>query len=175
MSTQSLIHIIHRIPTIFHCGGSRGSIIPENRTETYIKYKAAFSWSYLIWAIELIRREAPKGYDIKSWVRFSGMAKIFFYVPGVYEYEIRHTVLHIKMAAWLLLEAAQTSLSNLLVLAVSYDIMLHFTRTVALVSCETNKYACVETTMQRKKNNTMVRACIRLLCTWHLIECTVHL
>ena len=53
------------------------------------------------------------------------------------------------MAGWLLLEAAQTSLSNLLLLAVSYDIMLHFSRAaLALVSCEPNQYACVE---QNKK------------------------
>ena len=43
-----------------------------------------------------------------------------------YEYEIGHTILYGQMAGWLLLEAAQTSLSNLLLLAVSYDIMLNF-------------------------------------------------
>ena len=48
----------------------------------------------------------------------------------MYEYEVRHNILHIKMAGWLLLEAAQTSLSNLLLLAVSYDIMLFFSRIV---------------------------------------------
>ena len=46
----------------------------------------------------------------------------------MYEYEVRHTILHQKMAGWLLLEAAQTSLSNLLLLAVSFDIMLHFSK-----------------------------------------------
>ena len=57
------------------------------------------------------------------------------YQVCTYEYEIRHTILHIKMAGCLLLEAAQTSLSNLLLVAVSYDIMLHFSRTaLALVS-----------------------------------------
>ena len=46
--------------------------------------------------------------------------------PSMYEYEVRHTILNKKIAGWLLLEAAQTSLSNLLLLAVSYDIRLHF-------------------------------------------------
>ena len=56
------------------------------------------------------------------------------------------------MAGWLLLEAAQTSLSNLLLLAVSYDIMFHFSRTaVVLVSCEPNEYACVEQDAKKVK------------------------
>ena len=48
------------------------------------------------------------------------------YQVCMHEYKIRHTLLHMKMVGWMLLEAAQTSLSNLLLLAVSYDIMLHF-------------------------------------------------
>ena len=44
----------------------------------------------------------------------------------MYECQVRRTILHLKMAGWLLLEAAQTSLSNLLYLAVSNGIMLHF-------------------------------------------------
>ena len=48
----------------------------------------------------------------------------------MYECEDRHTILDMKMAGWLLLEAVQTSLSNLLLLAVSYDTMLHFSQIV---------------------------------------------
>ena len=57
------------------------------------------------------------------------MTNIFLeitYQVCMYEYEVRHAILHMKMAGWLLLEAAQPSLSNLLLLAVNYDIMLHF-------------------------------------------------
>ena len=47
-----------------------------------------------------------------------------------HEYEVLHAILHIKMAGWLLLEAAQTPLSNLLLLVVYYDIMPFFPRIV---------------------------------------------
>ena len=51
-------------------------------------------------------------------------------------------------------------------------------RKFALVSCETNKYACVEQNAKHwkgKQHQRIFRSWIRLLCTWHLIECTVYL
>ena len=81
------------------------------------------------------------------------------YQVCMHEYKIRHTLLHMKMVGWMLLEAAQTSLSNLLLLAVGYGIMFHFSRiALTLVSCEPNEYACVEQNAKKtkKKCNTIV-------------------
>ena len=64
------------------------------------------------------------------------------HVKCMYEYEIRHTILHVKMAGSLLLEAAQTSLSNRF-LAVTYDNMLYFSRIVRPCFM-INRFACVE-------------------------------
>ena len=145
---------------------------------------AALSWSYLLWTIKLIWRGAPQKMVlcqiIGSILRYDEYVYIYLaYQVCTYEYKIWYTILHIKMAGWLLPEAAQTSLSNLMLLAVSYDVMLHFSRTaLALVSCEPNEYARVEQNSKKKKekqHHRVLRACIRLLCTWERIECTVYL
>ena len=50
---------------------------------------AALSWSYLLWTIKLIWREAPK--KIGSWVRFSGMTFFFVCVLSCKSCEILRT------------------------------------------------------------------------------------
>ena len=152
----------------------------HQRGSLFFVYPAARSWSYLLWAIKLIWRGAPK----KKWIWYQIVGSIlrhdqdFFLVnlrtiAGMYE-----SILHIKMAEWLLLEAAQTSLSNLLLLAVSYDIMLHFSWIVCPCFMRNKRIRlrwAERKTKKRKAAPSYFRAWIRLLCPWHLIECTVHL
>ena len=78
-----------------------------------------------------------------------------------------------------LLEVAQTSLLNVMLLAVSYDIIPHFHGQFALFSCEINKY-CTHALSKKKKSKEkqhhgIFKACIRLLGTCHLLEFTVYL
>ena len=81
---------------------------------------------------------------------------------------------------FLLLEATQTTLSNVMLLAVNYDIILHFSHGYfAFASCKTNKYECIEYRMQKKVKSKATPwylwACRRPLCTWHLLECILYL
>ena len=144
--------------------------VPSSFKLSFIWNVAALWWSYLLWAIKFIRREAPKseGSDIKSKVRFDSQAKRFSFLyayqvctPSMYEYEVRHTILNKKIAGWLLLEAAQTSLSNLPLLTASCDIMLHFSWIV--YPCFTrNKQIrlhwaeCTRVKNKKKKSSTII-------------------
>ena len=89
------------------------------------------------------------------------MTNIFLeitYQVCMYEYEVRHAILHMKMAGWLLLEAVQPSLSNLLLLAVNYDIMLHFSWIVCPLfhAKKTNTLALSRMPSTEKESNTSV-------------------
>ena len=110
--------------------------------------------------------------DLISKHRFDSILRhedfLFFYTyayqvctPSMYEYEVRHTILNKKIAGWLLLEAAQTSLSNLPLLTASCDIMLHFSWIV--YPCFTrNKQIrlhwaeCTRVKNKKKKSSTII-------------------
>ena len=114
----------------------------------------------------------------------SQVRQVFFFfftyqVPVcTYEYEIRHTILHIKMAGWLFAGGRPN-------VAIEYGVArcrlryhaLVFTESLPLFhASQTNTLALSRMQKKsKKKHHRVFRACIRLLCTWHRIECTVYL
>ena len=121
-------------------------LLSKDQCACYCGLPATYTWQHFhgltsYGQLNSFSAERPKkknlipnhGFDSQAWRIYIHIYIYLIYVRYqvcTYEYEVRHTILPIKIAGWFSLEAAQTSLSNLLLLAVSYDIMLHFSRIV---------------------------------------------